>query len=312
MDNEFKIGHFTDKKNITGCTVILCPPETNASCYVAGSAPGSRETALLAPDKKITEIHAVFLTGGSAFGISAASGIMTYLEEKRIGYKTGFGIIPLVPAAVIYDLNIGNPEARPKAEDAYQACMSAAKGFDQQGTVGAGTGATLGKWAGIANGMKSGLGIHTLSEAGIWVTAISVVNAVGDVVDDKGKIIGGALDEKGHFLAAGDRDKRWQQQRRVFSENTVLSVILTNAKLNKLESFILAKRAQNGLVRAIIPATTSYDGDIIFSLTSGRLAANTDLVYEMGSEAIRLSIISAVLKSESLGGYLAVRDIHPE
>jgi L-aminopeptidase/D-esterase-like protein len=312
MNNAFKIGHFTDKKNITGCTVILCPPETRASCHLAGSAPGSRETALLAPDKKINEIHALLLTGGSAFGLSAASGVMTYLEEKGLGYKTGFGVVPLVPAAVIYDLNIGNPVARPTAEDAYQACRSAAADFKVQGSIGAGTGATVGKWAGISKGMKSGLGIHTLKEGGIWLTAVAVVNAVGDIVDDKGKIIGGALDDTGHFLAAKEGNKRWEQQRGVFSENTVLSAILTNASLSKLEAYILAKRAQNGLARAVIPATTSYDGDIIFCLASGQLSVNPDLLYEMGSEAIRLSIISAVLKSESLGGYLAARDIRPE
>jgi len=221
-------------------------------------------------------------------------------------------VIPLVPAAVIYDLNIGNPGARPGAEDDYQACRSAVADFKEQGTVGAGTGATVGKWAGISKGMKSGLGIHTLKEGGLWLTAVAVVNAVGDIVDDKGKIMGGALDDAGHFLAANKGNQRWEQQGGVFSENTVLSVILTNASMSKLEAHILAKRAQNGLARAVIPATTSYDGDIIFSLASGRLPANPDLLYEMGSEALRRSIISAVLKSESLGGYLAARDIRPD
>jgi L-aminopeptidase/D-esterase-like protein len=309
MKDFFKIGHFTDKRNITGCTVILCPAKTRASCYISGSAPGSRETALLAPERKINEIHALLLTGGSAFGLSAASGVMRYLEEKGLGYKTGFGIVPLVPAAVIYDLNIGNPGARPNAEDAYQACQSASSEFISQGTIGAGTGATVGKWAGISGGMKSGLGLHTMSDGNMWLTALSVVNAIGDIVDENGKIIAGALDDKGHFIAEKQRNKRWEQRSGVFSENTVLSAILTNATINKLEAYILSKRAQNGLARAVIPASTSYDGDIIFSLATGEVAANPDVIFEIGTEAIRLSIIAAVREAESLGGYIAAKDL---
>ena len=309
MNDEFRIGHFTDKKNITGCSVILCPPETRASCYIAGSAPGSRETALLAPERKINEIHALLLTGGSAFGLAAASGVMRYLEEMERGYKTGFAIVPLVPAAVIYDLNIGNPRARPADDDAYNACQSAGTDFITQGTVGAGTGATVGKWAGITGGMKGGLGIFTIREKDLWLTAVSVVNAVGDIIDGGGKIVAGALDDKGKFLAEQTGHKRWQHKLSMFSENTVLSVILTNASLSKLETHLLSRRAQNGLARAVIPATTSYDGDIIFSLAAGKITANPDFIFEMGTEALRLSIINAVKEAESLGGYLAVRDL---
>ena len=150
MSRLFKVGHFTDKKNITGCTVIICPPETTASCYICGSAPGSRETALLSPGKKINEIHALLITGGSAFGLGAAQGVMNYLEENNQGYQTGFGVVPLVPAAVIYDLNIGNPKVRPGIDDAYQACLDAKEDFIDEGSIGAGTGATVGKWAGIS------------------------------------------------------------------------------------------------------------------------------------------------------------------
>lgn len=309
MSKYFKVGHFTDKENITGCTVILCPPETNASCYICGAAPGSRETALLAPEKKVNEIHALLLTGGSAYGLGAAQGVMNYLEEKKIGYKTGFGVVPIVPAAVIYDLNIGNPKARPNENDAYQACLEADENFTAQGAIGAGTGATVGKWAGISGGMKSGLGIASIEERGAWVTAIAVVNAVGDVVKENGEIVAGALDNNGQFLAGPHQNIRWRRPEPGFSENTVVCALLTNVRMSKLECNIFARRAQSGLARAIIPASTSYDGDAIFVLSGGSTQFDLEIMYELGTESLRRAIISAVENAESLGGYLARKDL---
>jgi L-aminopeptidase/D-esterase-like protein len=309
MENTFRIGHYTDKENITGCTVILCPPDTVASCHIAGSAPGSRELALLDPVRKIESIHALLLTGGSAFGLNAAAGVVQYLEEKGIGYETHFGIVPIVPAAVIYDLNMGNNAVRPTAENAFQACQSASKDFDFQGSIGAGTGATVGKWSGIPNAMKGGLGISTISFEDIFIRAVSIVNAVGDVIDENGKIVAGALDAEGNHSAEGNSTKRWTPPEAGFSENTVLSAILTNAKLTKLETYKLSRRAQSGLARAIIPTSTSYDGDVIFSLASGKTRKEPDIVYELGTEVIRRSIISGVENAESLGGYMALKDL---
>lgn len=309
MDKQFKIGHYTDTDNITGCSVILCPPETVASCYISGSSPGSREIALLSPERKIEAIQAILLSGGSAFGLNAAAGVMTFLEEKGFGYKTGFGVIPIVPAAVIYDLNIGNAAIRPVAENAYQACSAATNDFTKQGCLGVGTGATIGKWAGIANAMKGGLGTATVSLGKITVTAVTVVNSVGDVVDEKGEIIAGAVDKNGQFIARTDLTRRWQLPQVGFSQNTVLAVIITNAKLSKQETHSVSKRAQNGLARAIIPASTSYDGDIIFTLAGGEVSGEVELICEMGTEALRRSIVSAAKNASALGGHPAYSDL---
>ena len=309
MENSFKIGHYTDSENITGCTVILCPSNTVASCTVSGSSPGSREIALLDPTRKIDKIHAILLTGGSAFGLNATAGIMKYLEEKDIGYETHFGVVPIVPAAVIYDLNIGNSKVRPNAENAYLACQSAISDFNQQGSIGAGTGATVGKWSGISKAMKSGLGIATINFSDIYVNAVSIVNSVGDVVDGGGKIIAGAIDADGKFIADEDISKRWHPPDIRFSENTVLSAILTNSKLTKLEANICSRRAQYGLARAIIPASTSFDGDIIFVLSSSQIKSKPDLVYELATEAVRRSIIAAVENAKSLGNLTAAADL---
>lgn len=312
MPQTFKIGHYTDLNHITGCTVILCPPHTVASCHIAGSSPGSRELALLAPDKKMESIHALFLTGGSAFGLNAASGVMNYLEEKEIGYSTPFGLIPIVPAAVIYDLNIGSPKFRLQAEHAYQACQSATADFTEQGSIGAGTGATIGKWAGLKSAMKGGMGIHKVALDQAWITAVSIVNSVGDIVDYNGQIIAGAIDQNFDFLAA-EKNLRFQSTADInFGENTVLCVLLTNIKLSKLQAYLLAQRSQNGLARAISPASTSYDGDVIFCLSNGNVQADIDLAVEMGSEAMRKSIIESVRQAQSLGGFISAADRYKE
>jgi L-aminopeptidase/D-esterase-like protein len=306
----FKIGHYTDLKNITGCTVILCPPQALASCTVCGAAPGSRELALLAPDKKIEFIHAVLLSGGSAFGLNAAAGVMQFLEEQKTGYATAHGLIPIVPAAVIYDLNIGNNLIRPSAENAYRACREAIADFSAQGSIGAATGATVGKWAGISCAMKSGLGISTITLRDAWITALSVVNAVGDILDEHGSIIAGAIDQKREFIARQRNFQRWITPAVGLGENTILSVVLTNIKLTKLQAYILACRSQNGLARAVVPATTSYDGDVIFTISHGEVELDPDITYEMGSEAVRLSIIQSASLAKGLGGFLSASDLH--
>jgi L-aminopeptidase/D-esterase-like protein len=299
----FKIGHYTDKENITGCTVILFPENTVGSCYIAGSSPGTREIALLSPERKINSINAVLLTGGSAFGLNATQGVVQFLEEKNIGYFTKYGLVPIVPAAVIFDLNIGNSKVRPTAENAYAACQAAIPNNNEQGNIGAGTGATVGKWSGIENAMKSGLGISELKSKDTWVKAISIVNAVGDVIDEKGNIVAGARTKDNKFTAADNPGIRFQQPDVGFSENTVLSVILTNAKIDKLQCFIISKKSFNGMARAVIPANTNYDGDIIFTFANHQSELPFDILIEMATEAVRLSIINAVKHSSSLGGF---------
>ncbi len=303
----FKIGHYTDTKNITGCTVILMPPETIGSCYIAGSAPGTREVELLLPERKINNINAVLLTGGSAFGLNAAHGVVQFLEEKNIGYETKYGVIPIVPTAVIYDLNIGSSKVRPNATNAYQACSEAKENNWEQGNIGAGTGATVGKWAGISHAMKGGLGIAELTNKNVWVRALSVVNSVGDIVDEQ--IIAGAINSQREFLARDDRKIRWQPPEIGFAENTVLSVIMTNAKIDKLQAYIMSKKSVNGLARSIIPANTNYDGDIIFTFSKGEVEISFDVLIEMATEAVRQSIINAVKAVNSLGGFAGFRNI---
>lgn len=305
----FKIGHYTDKKNITGCTVVLMPENTVGSCYIAGSAPGTRETALLAPEKKINNINALLLTGGSAFGLNAAQGVVQFLEENKIGYFTNYGLVPIVPAAVIFDLNIGNSKVRPNAENSYDACKNAIFDNSEQGNVGAGTGATVGKWAGIEYAMKGGLGIAQLVHKDVWLKAISVVNSVGDVISGKGEIIAGARTKVGKFIAAETPDIRFRPPQVGFSENTALSVILTNAKIDKLQSYIISKKSFNGMARAIIPANTNYDGDIIFTFSSNHSEIWFDRLIEMATEAVRLSIINAVKNSASMGGFPGLRSL---
>ena len=298
----FKIGHYTDKENITGCTVILMPENTVGSCYIAGSAPGTREIALLAPERKINSINAVLLTGGSAFGLNAAQGVVQFLEEQNIGYFTNYGIVPIVPAAVIYDLNIGNSKIRPIAENAYRACKNAKADNNEQGNIGAGTGATVGKWSGIENAMKGGLGIAQLKTNDVWIKAITIVNAVGDIVNEKGQIIAGAQNKEGNFIAAENPHIRFQPPEVGFSENTVLSVILTNAKIDKLQSYIISKKSFNGMARAIVPTNSNYDGDIIFTFSNQQSDIIFDILIEMATEAVRLSIINGVKNSSGLGG----------
>ncbi len=305
----FKIGHYTDTQNLTGCTVILMPKSAIGSCYVAGSSPGTREIELLSPERKINEIHAVLLTGGSAFGLNAAAGVVKFLEEKNIGYKTKHAIIPIVPAAVIYDLNIGNSNIRPEAENAYIACQKAEEDNYSQGNIGAGTGATVGKWAGISHAMKGGLGIAELEYGDVFVRALSVVNAVGDIIDKNGKIISGAINSQFKFLAEHDQKVRWQPPEVSFAENTVLSVIMTNAKINKLQAYIISKKSTNGLSRSILPANTNYDGDVIFTFSNCEYDISFDVLIEISTEALRQSILNAVESVESAGNFLGFKNL---
>ena len=307
---EFKIGHYTDKENITGCSVLLCPENNRAACYISGAAPGSRETALLSPDKKMPGVQAILLTGGSAFGLAAAQGVVQYLEEKGIGYFTNYGSVPMVPAAVVFDLNIGNPKIRPVAENAYQACRSAsAANMEMNGSIGAGTGVTVGKWSGIENAMKGGLGTAKISVGDAWVNAVAVNNPVGDIIDEQGRIIAGAWSRDTGFMASGGPEARWRKSGVTgMIQNTVLCIVMTNARLDKMQTYILAKRAHNGLARAIIPANTNYDGDTIFTVSTGEVDFNPDIVNDISAEAVRRAILDGVRSAEGLGGVRSLNE----
>ncbi len=291
----FKIGHSTNLEALTGCTVILCPPGTVGSCFVSGNAPGSREIELLSPEMTVSEVHAVVLTGGSAFGLASADGVMRYLEEKGIGYQTPWAKVPIVPSAVVYDLNVGNPNIRPTAEDGYKACLNASVNFET-GLVGAGTGTTVGKWAGFEHRMNGGFGFSIVQSDDLIVSAVAVVNSVGDVIDKNGNIIAGAR-ANGKFI--GEEKKfRFALQRKIqFGTNTTLVCVMTNAKLSKIEAYKISKRADDGLSRAIHPSHTSYDGDVVFTLATGQVDVEFEIVAELSTYVVAEAIRDAVRKS---------------
>ncbi len=291
----FKVGHATDKENHTGCTVILCPEHTTGSVDVRGPAPGSRESALLAADKPNHFINAVLLTGGSAFGLAAADGVMRYLREQGIGHPTPIMPIPIVPAAVVYDVGFNRGTRQPDAAMGYAACEHAADGDIAQGNVGVGAGVSVGKWGGFTHMMKSGVGVAGVIMDELVVNALVVTNAVGDVVNTDGSVLAGARKEGGGWLVE-DHPMRYisSEWMPMPGTNTTLAAVWTNACLTRPEANRLAHRAHDGMAMAIRPIHTAHDGDTAFALASGMVKAPYDLVAnaaaEMTAEAIRNSV----------------------
>lgn len=296
----FSIGHWSDADARTGCTVILCPPMTVGSGEVRGASPGTREFALLAPDKKMPNVHAVLLTGGSAFGLAAADGVVRALEEMGIGYPTPWAKVPIVPAAVIFDMNVGSATRRPGPEDGYRAVAAASMEDIPEGNVGVGTGATVGKWGGLGGAMKGGFGLATASQGNLIVTAAAAVNAVGDILDENGAVIAGARDPKGGWRAAADPTRTRTRPGQLLQTNTTLVVIMTNARMSKIEAHRAAQRGHDGLARAIRPVHTSFDGDAVICLASGEEMADFDLIAELGTDAAARAIRNAVKNSAPL------------
>jgi len=305
----FKIGHFTDIENGTGCTVIIPPEENVTSASAKGASPGTREFALLSPKRKIGKINALVLTGGSAFGLNCAHGVMESLAAKNIGYQTNFGIVPIVPAAVIFDKNIGRQDAYPKTQDAQSALKSAAFNNFAQGNEGAGTGASVGKWRGIDYAMKSGLGIGIAEYKNIRVTALSVVNAAADILDKQGRILAGAVNNDGSFIAENNRFSRFDRTEVGMAENTVLTAVFTNTIISKQQAYHLAERAHFGIARRVEPSHTSYDGDISFVISTPQEKADLDLTASMIVAAVEESVLNGVREAESLYRLKSVRDL---
>jgi L-aminopeptidase/D-esterase-like protein len=286
-----KIGHATAKEFLTGCTVFLCPPQTVGGVDVRGPAPGSRESALLAPEKPIPHIHAVMLTGGSAFGLATADGAMRYLAERGIGHETAIRPVPLVPTAVVYDLFLTQGQFTPTAEMGYEACQNAREAAISQGNVGAGAGVTVGKWNQTPRIMKAGFGLASVKVGDLVVGAGAVVNAMGDVVNADGSMLAGAWDENGGWLVDNDPYRFFPDSLPAQISNTTLVVVYTNAKLNKVEVNRLAQRAHDGMAIAIRPVHTTHDGDTAFALATGAVEMGLDnvanIAVEMVAEAIR-------------------------
>ncbi len=298
----FKVGHYTDPVNMTGCTVVLCPPKTCGSGEARGNSPGSRETALLAPEKSMQEIHAILLTGGSAFGLAAADGVMQWLSDHDIGYQTPWVKVPIVPAAVVFDLNVGNSAVRPGPAEGRKACEAASTDAVEEGSVGAGTGATVGKWAGQETWMKGGVGSAAMTTGSLNVGALVVVNAVGDIIDENRSILAGARKKEGPFLAESDPVRRFARGKLLESSNTTLAVVATNASLTKLQLFKVSQRVHDGLARSIVPVHTSYDGDMSFALSHGTVSADIDMVSEIAAELVAQAVRRAVRAAKSVSG----------
>lgn len=295
-----RVGHATDDANHTGCTVVLCPPDTVGGVDLRGPSPGSRETALLAPDKHVSDVTAVLLTGGSAFGLAAADGVVRYLEEHGLGHWTPRATVPIVPAAVVYDLFFSKGARRPDAEMGYAACLAATDGELAQGNVGAGAGVTIGKWAGFEGIMKGGFGTASVKfelAGGDRVTAgaVAVTNCVGDVVNRDGRVLAGARSPDGSWLGDGDRLEHFMQEPPTPpGTNTTLIVVATDAQLSKVEVNRLASQAHNGLAIAVRPAHTIHDGDVAFALATGQIEAGYDLVAYAAVEAVTEAIRNSV------------------
>jgi len=306
-----KVGHTHDLQALTGCTVVLCEEGAVAGVDQRGGAPGTRETDLLRPAHLVERVHAVLLTGGSAFGLDAAGGVMRWLEERQVGYETGVARVPIVPAAVIYDLSLGRAEVRPDAGMGYKACQNAVSLPPAQGCVGAGTGASVGKARGLQWAMKSGLGSASLrTKKGLVVAALAVVNALGEVVDpSNGRIIAGARSPQGGLLRTLDVLAEQAGGVEFAGSNTTIGVVATNAALTKEHTSKVAQMAQDGLARAVIPAHTLLDGDTIFSLSLGKVQADVSLVGALAAEIFARAVLQAVYMAVSLGGLPALRDL---
>jgi L-aminopeptidase/D-esterase-like protein len=248
------------------------------------------------------EVHAVLLTGGSAFGLAAADGVMKWLSEHNVGYQTPWAKVPIVPSAVVFDLNVGNGGVRPGASEGYQACANATSDPVAEGNVGAGTGATVGKWAGMETWMKGGVGSAFRQEGKLAVGVLAVVNAVGDVLDEQGRILSGARKGKDAFLAGKDGLRVFARGRVLESTNTTLAVAATNARLTKLQLYKISQRMHDGFARAIVPVHTSYDGDASFALSSGVVEADVDLVAELAADLAAQAIRRAVRAARSIPG----------
>jgi len=311
-----KVGHFTDSRRPTGCTVALCEKGAVAGVDVRGGAPGTRETDLLNPINTVQQIYGVVLSGGSAFGLDTASGVMRYLDEKGIGFHVGSIVVPIVPAAILYDLDLGDPKIRPTADSGYAACTAATTGAVAEGNVGAGAGATIGKLFGMQYAMKSGLGTASLraGKSGLIVAALAAVNAAGDVyLPRTGELLAGARTPDGKRLRNSIAQLR-AGERVLASEsgqkNTTLAIVATNARLTKDQATKVAQMAQDGLARAINPVHTPYDGDTVFALATGTLdaAADSGAVGALAAEVVAEAIVRAVLRATSLPGYPSQAD----
>ena len=311
-----KVGHFTHTERPTGCTAVLTERGAVAGVDVRGGAPGTRETDLLRPESLVQRAHGVVLSGGSSYGLAAADGVMRYLEEKDAGFRFGGGVVPIVPAAILFDLGLGDSKIRPDAVSGYAAAKVATTEAVAQGNVGAGAGATVGKMFGAKRAMKGGLGSASARlPGGLVIAAVVAVNALGDVVDpDSGAVLAGARSEDGKALVNTMEQIRQgvNMPAARSGENTTIGVVAANVEWTQAEATKVAQMAHDGLARAIRPVHMPFDGDTVFALGTGGRRVDSRLLGYVGAlaaDVMAQAVVSAILQAESLEGYPAHRDL---
>lgn len=297
----FRAGHFTDREGATGCTVVLPPASCVAAGEVRGGGPGTRESDLLSPASHAPGVQALLLTGGSAFGLHAADGVASWLAERELGHQTPVANVPLVFAAVVFDLPLGDPEARPDAGAGRMAC-EAASGAVQRGSVGVGTGCTVGKLLGHQAWTKGGFGAASFEVDGATVCALAAVNAAGDVVGEDGQVLAGVWRDGGYrsttqLLIEGERPPY-----PVIGEATTLVCVLTDAGVSKLEAWKIARAATSGVGRAVVPSATAVDGDLVACVAAGEADADPFVLEAVAAEAAAAAIRDGVRQATSLAG----------
>jgi len=311
-----RVGHAQDMQALTGCTVVLCEDGAVGGVDQRGGAPGTRETDALHPMHLVQKVHAVVLSGGSAFGLDSASGVVRYLEERGVGFDVRVARVPIVPAAILFDLGIGRSDVRPDADMGYQACLNASKDPPAQGNVGAGTGATVGKILDMGRAMKAGIGCASIDIGrGVVIGAIAAVNAFGDIVDPQtNQIIAGARTLTKGAIRIGSGEYFADTMHVMKSligrtslkfgsrSNSIIGVVATNARLNKEQANKMAQMAQDGLARTVRPAHTMLDGDTIFALSTGRRIADVNIVGAYAAEAFAQAILNAVHAARPIAG----------
>lgn len=305
-----KVGQVQDTEGLTGCTVVICEEGATCGVDVRGSAPGTRETDLLDPINMIQKVHAVVLSGGSAFGLESTCGVSKYLEEHNIGFDVGVAKVPIVVGAVLFDLIVGDPKCRPDIDMGYKACEAATDKELRQGNYGAGCGATVGKIRGPEYCMKGGIGSYSIKlENGLVVSALVAVNAFGDVYED-GKLIAGVLDDsKKKNLSTYDILKEGFSKGGFSIDNTTIGVVVTNAKLDKAGCKKVSQVAHNGYAKSIFPIHTPHDGDTIFTMATGEIESDITLVSSIATEVVEKSVINAIKNANSIKNIPSYKEI---
>ena len=305
-----RIGHAQDEQNATGCSVVICDKKAPCGIDMRGGGPASRETQLLDPTASNDGVNAVLLSGGSAYGLDAAGGVMQYLEKNGIGLKVGKSIVPIVVGSCIFDLNCVNNKIRPDATMGYLACVDSEKNINRQGNVGAGTGATVGKLLGAKRSMKSGLGTYAVQVGRLQVGAIVVVNAIGDIFEmDSRKELAGLLNSDLTGMISSEKEAvKLLQLKSHFVSNTTIAAIVTNADLDKSKMKKVAQLSSNGIARTIRPVNTSMDGDTVYALSCGNVTSSSDVVGTLGAHVLAKAIENAVLNTEPKYGYKSAQD----